>query len=216
MPCHSRCASAKAAPCLGSAWHHWRKASACAAVICRSATRCTHSARCDRSPSPAGRQTGHAWSTSHPCRAEIVRRLQFAADHARRNAEMAGCVLQGHLVHAHGDQDLARRAAWRRSRWTGPPARPAPSPGAPDRDSGPPVRRPADPVPCRSDGGARTDTVHGGVRRHPHDIGQRRLHRLRLRPVGLRLFKTQPGIVQRLARQIGRAEPVREAALESS
>ena len=30
----------------------------------------------------------------------------------------------------------------------------------------------------------RTDTIHGGVRRHPHHIGQRRLHRLRLRPVG--------------------------------
>lgn len=64
-------------------------------------------ARCDRSPSPAGRQTGRACSTPHPRRAEIVRRLQFAADHARRNTEMPGRVLQWHLVHAHGDQDLA-------------------------------------------------------------------------------------------------------------
>ena len=93
LPQPMRLGEGRAMP--GSAWHHWRKASACAAVICRSATRCTHSRAMRSISEPGGRQTGHAWSTSHPCRAEIVRRLQFAADHARRNAEMAGCVLQG-------------------------------------------------------------------------------------------------------------------------
>ena len=144
----------EAAPCLGSAWHHWRRhrpAPPSSAAARRAAP--TPGDAIDLRARPAAKQVAHG---QRPIRAAQKSCAAFSSRLTTRG-EIPKCratSCKGISCTRTAIRISRRRAHGVDHAGQGLQLGPPPSPAAPDRDSGPPVRRPADPVPCRSSGDA--------------------------------------------------------------